>query len=47
MRETLVISHATLVMSSLVATVGPVSVIVVGVVLKLYVQEVDCVCSAV
>jgi len=40
MRETLVISHVTLVMSSLVVKLGPVSVTVVGVVLKPYVQEV-------
>jgi len=40
MRETLVVSHVTLVMSLLVVTLGPVSVTVVGVVTKPYVQKV-------
>ena len=40
MKETLVILSVTLVMSSLVVTLEPVSVTVVGVVLKLHVQEV-------
>ena len=40
MRETLVVSHVTLVMSSLVVTLGPVSVTVVGVVLKPRAQKV-------
>jgi len=40
MKGTLVVSHVTLVMSSVVVTLGPVSVTVVGVVLKPYVQEV-------
>jgi len=40
MRETLVVSHVTLVISSVVVTLGPVSVIVVGVVLMPNVQEV-------
>ena len=47
MREILVISHVTLVMSSLVAIVGPVLETAVGVVLKPYVQEVGCVCRVV
>jgi len=37
MRETLAVSHVTLVMSSLVVKLGPVSVTVVGAVLKPYV----------
>jgi len=38
MRETLVVSHVTLVMSSVVVTLGPVSVTIVGVVSKPNVQ---------
>jgi len=38
MKETFVVSSVTLVMNSLVVSLGPVSVTVVGVVLKPYVQ---------
>jgi len=47
MRETLVILHVMLVMSSVVVSQGPVSVTVGGVVLKPFVQEVGFVCSIV
>jgi len=38
MRETLVVSHVTLVMRSVVVTLGPVKMMGAGVVLKPYVQ---------
>ena len=40
MRETLVVSHVTLVMSLLVVTLGPVRVTVAGVIVMMYVEEV-------
>ena len=41
MRETIVVSHVTLVMCCLVAAIGPVRVMEVGVALKLYAKEVN------
>ena len=41
MRETLVVSHVTLVMSQLVVTLGPVRVMGAGVIVMMCVEEVD------